>query len=144
MLVAAANSSAQTFKTLNAFSGPGDRALYPHGPLATGPDLIAFVVLTGISTMFVALCFAEAGSRFERTGGAYIYTRAAFGRFVGFEVGWMQWFTRATSQASVVNGIALAVAFYWSSAAQGLPRAAIITLLTCALAVVNVAGLDSA
>jgi APA family basic amino acid/polyamine antiporter len=108
---------------------------------AVGAWSILFVVLTGLSTLFVALCFAEAGSRFERTGGAYIYTRAAFGRFVGFEVGWMQWFTRVTSQASVVNGIALALAFYWSSAAHGLPRAAMITLLTCALAVLNVAGI---
>jgi basic amino acid/polyamine antiporter, APA family len=108
---------------------------------AVGAWSILFVILTGISTMFVALCFAEAGSRFERTGGAYIYTRAAFGRFIGFEVGWMQWFTRATSQASVVNGIALALAFYWTGAAHGFPRAAIITLLTCSLAAVNIAGI---
>ena len=73
---------------------------------AWGP--IAFV-LVGLSSLLVALCFAEVGSRFDSTGGPYLYTRAAFGRLAGFEVGWMQWFTRVTSQASNANGIALAL-----------------------------------
>lgn len=109
--------------------------------LAVGGWSVAFVVLAGVSSLFVALCFAEAGSRFEGTGGAYVYTRAAFGRFIGFEIGWMQWFTRVTSQASVVNGIAVSVGYYWSAAADGLPRAALITLITAALAAVNVVGI---
>jgi amino acid transporter len=87
--------------------------------------------------MFVALCFAEVGSRFETTGGAYLYTRAAFGRFAGFEVGWMQWVTRATSQASVVNGLALALGLGGDPAG----RAAVITALTVALAAINVRGI---
>ena len=69
---------------------------------------IAFLGV-GFASLLVALCFAEVGSRFEGTGGPYLYTRAAFGRFVAFEVGWMQWFTRVTGQASVVNAIALAL-----------------------------------
>src|SRR5262249_47250950 len=50
-------------------------------------------------------------------------------------------FTRVTSQASVVNGIAVALAFYWTSAAHGIGRAALITALTSALVAVNVAGI---
>src|ERR671919_1831231 len=69
---------------------------------------VAFVFM-GLASLSVALCFAEVGSRFERTGGPYLYTRAAFGRFVAFEVGWMQWFTRASSQATVMTGIAVAL-----------------------------------
>ena len=42
---------------------------------------IAFVLM-GLASMAVALCFAEVGSRFDSTGGPYLYTRAAFGRFV--------------------------------------------------------------
>jgi len=56
-------------------------------------------VLAGLASLAVALCFAEVGSRFEGTGGPYLYTRAAVGSVVAFEVGWMHWFTRATSQA---------------------------------------------
>ena len=52
---------------------------------------VAFAMVALLS-MAVALNFAEAGSRFDGTGGPYLYTRAAFGRFFGFEVGWMTWF----------------------------------------------------
>src|SRR2546427_47750 len=71
------------------------------------------MILMGIASLSVALCFAEVGSRFEGTGGPYLYTRAAFGRFAAFEVGWMQWFTRASSQASIMAGIAVALGYYW-------------------------------
>ena len=90
------------------------RLVGPWGPLA--------FMAVGLLSLSIALCFAEAGSRFETTGGPYLPARAAFGRFIGFEVGWMMWFTRVTSHASVVNGLTLALAFYWPSLATGLPR----------------------
>ena len=52
------------------------------------------VPLVGLLAMCVALCFAEAGSRFDGTGGAALYVHEAFGRFAGFEVGWMLWVVR--------------------------------------------------
>jgi basic amino acid/polyamine antiporter, APA family len=99
------------------------------------------VLLVGVTTLLVAACFAEVGSRFDTTGGAYVYTRAAFGRFLGFEVGWLQWFTRVTSFASIVNGIALAAGFYFPAVVSGAPRAALIVTLTGALTFVNVRGI---
>jgi basic amino acid/polyamine antiporter, APA family len=101
---------------------------------------IAFLAV-GLVSLLVALCFAEAGSRFEGTGGPYLYTRAAFGRFIAFEVGWMQWFTRVTGQAAVVNAIALALGFYWPVMTGGVGRIAMITAVTLALAWVNVRGI---
>ena len=98
-------------------------------------------VLMGIATLAVALCFAEVGSRFDRTGGPYVYTRAAFGPFVAFEVGWMQWFTRAASQASVMAGIAVALGYYWPAVTAGWPRAAVLVGITSVLAWVNVRGI---
>jgi amino acid transporter len=98
-------------------------------------------VLAGLASLAVALCFAEVGSRFEGTGGPYLYTRAAFGPFAAFEVGWMQWFTRAASQASVANGIALALGFYWPSMMTGALRAGLITALVLALASINARGI---
>jgi APA family basic amino acid/polyamine antiporter len=98
-------------------------------------------VLMGIATLAVALCFAEVGSRFDRTGGPYVYTRAAFGPFVAFEVGWMQWFTRAASQASVMAGIAVALGYYWPAVKSGWPRGTVLVGITSALAWVNVRGI---
>jgi amino acid transporter len=53
----------------------------------------------------------------------------------------MMWFTRVSSQASVSNGLALALAFYWPALASGAPRAVLITVVTIALAWVNVRGI---
>lgn len=105
---------------------------------AWGP--LAFL-LVGLASLLVALCFAEVGSRFDRTGGPYLPARAAFGRFIGFEVGWMMWFTRVASQASVANGLALALAFYWPTLATTVPRMALITTLTLVLMWINVHGI---
>ena len=101
---------------------------------------IAFVLM-GLASLTVALCFAEVGSRFDSTGGPYLYTRAAFGRFVGFEVGWMQWFTRAASQASVMAGIALALGYYWPVVTSGWPRALVLIGVTAGLTWVNARGI---
>lgn len=105
---------------------------------AWGP--LAFL-LVGLASMLIALCFAEAGSRFDRTGGPYLPARAAYGRFVGFEVGWMMWFTRVASQASVSNGLALALAFYWPAFATGAPRMLLITAVTLTLMWINLRGI---
>ncbi len=98
-------------------------------------------VLMGLASLTIALSFAEVGSRFDSTGGPYLYTRAAFGRFVGFEVGWMQWFTRSSSQASIMAGLALALGYYWPSVTQGWPRAALLTGVTAVLTAINVRGI---
>ena len=108
------------------------RLVGPWGPLA--------FLAVGLLSLSIALCFAEVGSRFDRTGGPYLPARVAFGRFVGFEVGWMMWFARVASQASVANGLALALGFYWPALTSGTPRALLITLLTSALTWVNVRG----
>src|SRR5438094_985679 len=98
-------------------------------------------ILMGLASMSVALCFAEVGSRFEGTGGPYLYTRAAFGRFAAFEVGWMQWFTRASSQASIMAGIAVALGYYWPTVTAGWPRHLVLTGVTTMLALINVRGI---
>ncbi|HET9467967.1 MAG TPA: APC family permease [Vicinamibacterales bacterium] len=101
---------------------------------------IAFLAI-GFASLLVALCFAEVGSRFEGTGGPYLYTRAAFGRFVGFEVGWMQWVTRVTSQAAIANAVALALGFYWPAITSAAGRAATIAVITLTLGWINLRGI---
>ena len=95
----------------------------------------------GVLSMLIALCFAETSSRFATTGGPILPARKAFGRFVGFEVGWMMWFGRVTSHASVANGLALALAFYWPVVAAGASRVALITAVTLVLTWINVRGI---
>jgi basic amino acid/polyamine antiporter, APA family len=99
------------------------------------------VSATGLASMVIALTFAEVASRFEGTGGAYLYTKAAFGRFAGFEVGWMLWFTRVASWAAVINVLVSSLGFYWPSVTAGAPRATLITSILIVLAAINVRGI---
>jgi amino acid transporter len=95
----------------------------------------------GIVSMLIALTFAEVASRFEGTGGPYLYTKAAFGRFAGFEVGWMLWFTRVASWAAIINVLVWSLGFYWPGITVGLPRAILITTIIVILAAINIRGI---
>src|SRR6185436_2768202 len=99
------------------------------------------VGLVGVLAMLIALNFAEAGSRFDGTGGAYLYTRAAFGRFFSFEIGWMLWFTRVASWASIVNGLATALGYYWPSVRVTGGRVALTTGVILAIMALNIRGI---
>ena len=102
------------------------------------PWMVAGVALL---SMFTALSFAEVASRFDGTGGPYLYTRAAFGRFAAFEVGWMMWFTRAASWASVINVLVDALGRYWPVIGVGTPRMALLAAIITVIALINIRGI---
>ncbi|MDQ3069081.1 MAG: APC family permease [Acidobacteriota bacterium] len=101
---------------------------------------VAVLAVGGLS-MLIALCFAEASSRVDATGGSYIYTRAAFGRFIGFEVGWMMWFTRVASWAGVAYGLTTYLARYWPVLLDGVGRGIFLTIVFSILTAINIRGI---
>jgi amino acid transporter len=105
---------------------------------AWSPWLVAAV---GVASLLIALSFAEVSSRFDATGGPYLFTRAAFGRFAAFQVGWLLWFTRVASWASVINVLAASLGLYVPSFNAGWPRMALITVVIVAIAAINVRGI---
>ena len=70
-----------------------------------GPAALVALILGAIICLLISLCFAEVGSRYKGTGGAYLYAREAFGDFVGFEVGWMTCLVAMTAWAALANGL---------------------------------------
>jgi amino acid transporter len=125
---------------VNAVIGSGIYLLPAAAAALLGRASLAAVAVAAAAVLLVVLCFAEAASHFDRTGGAYLYTRAAFGDLVGFEVGWMTWLARVASAASLSAGFAQALSFLWAPAAEGWGRAAAVALPLLALTAVNVAG----
>ena len=51
----------------------------------------------------IAACMAEVASQFQETGGPYLYTRVAFGRFLAIQNGWLTWLTRIAAVSAVAN-----------------------------------------
>jgi amino acid transporter len=106
-------------------------------------SLIAFVACAVVVTLII-LCFAEVGSRFDETGGPYLYAREAFGQTVGFEIGWLIWLARLTAFAANCNLLINYLGYFWPSAGTSGWRAAIITLVVVVLTTVNVLGVRQA
>ena len=106
-------------------------------------SLIAFAVCALVVTLII-LCFAEVGSRYDTTGGPYLYAREAFGSLVGFEVGWLQWLARITAFAANINLLVGYLGFFWPAVGVEPWRTLIITGLVLALTAVNVIGVRKA
>jgi amino acid transporter len=125
---------------VNDVIGSGVYLLPAAAALLLGAASIWAVVLAGLAVGLLVLCFASAASHFDETGSGYLYTREAFGRFVGFEVGWMTWLARISSVAALSAGFALATSFLWPAASGGWVRAAVITVPLVVLTWINVVG----
>ena len=106
-------------------------------------SLIAFVACA-LVVMLIILCFAEVGSRFERTGGPYLYAQEAFGPTVAFEVGWLIWLARLTAFAANCNLMINYLSFFWQPANVGVTRVAIIAAVVVALTLLNILGVRQA
>jgi amino acid transporter len=126
--------------SLNDVIGSGVYLLPAASAALLGPASIWAVVVAGLAVLLLVLCFAEAATHFDQPGGAYLYTRAAFGQFVAFEVGWMTVLARVTSVAALSNGFAQALSFLWPAAATGGPRALVIAALIGGFVAINVVG----
>ncbi len=72
---------------------------------AAGPLSIAAWVLTGLGYWFVALVYARMGTLFPRSGGPYVYARAAFGDYAGFLAVWAYWFSATVGNAAIALGV---------------------------------------
>lgn len=90
---------------INAIIGSGIFLIPNKVAAKVGNASLWVILFDAFLVMTLALCFAEMATRFKRNGGAYLYTKAAFGDFVGFEVGILKWVISLTSWA------ALSVAF---------------------------------
>ncbi|HEY2934339.1 MAG TPA: APC family permease [Acidobacteriota bacterium] len=104
-----------------------------------GPAGIWAYLIAGGAIALIVLCFAEAASRIQLTGGPYVYTRPVFGRFVGFQVGWMTWLARITGLAALSNGFSTYLGYFWPPAGGSQKMIAIVILIAF-VTVMNVVG----
>jgi basic amino acid/polyamine antiporter, APA family len=126
---------------VNGVVGSGIFVLPATVALILGPASPVAYLVAAFLTALVVLCFAEAGSRTERTGGPYVYAREAFGPFVGFQVGWLFFLTRLTAAAAIANAFVAYLGVLWPAVSAGLGRAVVLTALLGGFALANTAGI---
>ncbi len=125
---------------VNSMVGAGIFALPANVAQLLGRASLAGYAIAGTAVLLVALCFAEAGSLFEGTGGPYLYARAAFGPFVGFQAGWMLVLSRVAGAAAISNTFAAYLANFLPATAKGIGRALAIAALMAVLTWINYLG----
>lgn len=105
-----------------------------------GPACIVALLCAAGLAFLIALCFAEVGSRFKTTGGAYTYARETFGPFVGFEVGWMLCCVGVISWAALASGFGLVLGEFFPIFKSGPAHDLLAVGLLAFLAFVNIKG----
>ena len=104
---------------INGVIGQGIFLLPGKAAGLMGPASLVGIGIAAVLCLLIALCFAEVGSRFSSTGGAYVYAREAFGDFIGFEVGWMTCCVAVISWAALANGFTLVLGTFIPQVAEG-------------------------
>lgn len=107
---------------------------------AGGHSPLAWLVVGSLCTL-VALSFAEAAGRTDRSGGPYRYATDAFGPLIGFAVGWITMVSSLLGYAAVARGFAEHAAFLFGGADKLGVEVAGVVVLVAALGAVNVVGI---
>ena len=130
--------------TINGIIGAGIFGLPSKVYSLIGTYSIFAFIACALIVALIIVCFAEVGSRFDETGGPYLYAREAFNPAVAFEVGWLIWLARITAFAANCNLLINYLSYFWSSATTTFWRASIIVLVVAALATINLLGIRQA
>ena len=110
------------------------------GPLST---IIAWI-LTTLGSILIAVSFANLGSKYPSTGGAYQYTKEAFGEFAGFLSAWLYWNGSWIGNAAII----VAIASYSTAIIPALNNPLISIIYTSAIlwaiTILNIVGVKKA
>ena len=106
-----------------------------------GPTSIVAYVVAGVVVIGVGLALASLASRYETSGGPYLYVRGAFGEFAGFQTGWLFCLARLTAMAGLVNGFARYLGALLPWAADPIGRAAAIIACSAVIISINMIGI---
>ena len=126
---------------INIIIGSGIFGLPSKVAALTGRQSPITFLIAAAGIAVIAACFAEVASRFRESGGPYIYTKVAFGRFVGLQTGWLNWLSRLAASAASANLFTVYLAEFWPRMNKPALRFGAITLLLAVLTVVNVRGI---
>lgn len=128
---------------INGVVGQGIFLLPGVAAAMMGPACLVAIVAAGVLCLLMALCFAEVGSRYHATGGAYVYARETFGDFVGFEVGWMTCCVAVIAWAALANGLTEVLAQLLPGVKGGWVQPTLAVSVITGLSAINLFGARS-
>ena len=97
----------------------------------------------GAGALIIAGCTAEVSSRYDETGGLYLYARDALGRFAGLLVAWLTWLTRIAAPAAVANLFCTYLAGFFPALGTKSGQLLVLAILLGHLAFLNCIGVTT-
>ncbi|MDV7720211.1 amino acid permease [Pediococcus ethanolidurans] len=129
---------------INGIIGSGIFLLPNEGMKLFGPASLLVLGFDALLILTIGLCFAEDASLFKETGGPYVYAKAAFGNFVGYEVGFVTWAIRIIAEGTLYVGFATALAGVFPQLNNIMAKDIIVTILALSLMSMNLIGVQVA
>jgi len=109
-----------------------------------GISLVAWVFTCG-GAIVLALVFARLSRLVPRAGGPYAFSRAGFGDFAGFLVGWGYWISIWVANAALALAFTSYLSWFWPALATNRPLATGVAITAIwILTWVNVRGVRTA
>jgi basic amino acid/polyamine antiporter, APA family len=102
-----------------------------------------YCLIAGAGILIIAACIAEVSSRYDETGGLYLYARDAFGGFVGLLVAWLTWLTRIAAPAAVANLFCVYLAQFFPVLSSRRAELLVLAALISQLALFNYIGVKT-
>jgi aromatic amino acid permease len=106
------------------------------GIATAGPAVLVSYALAGLLVVLVMRMLAEMASAMPASGSFSVYAEAALGRWAGFTLGWLYWFTLIMVLGVEVTGVARIVTGW----APGVPQWSVALVVVALFAVVNLSG----
>jgi len=105
-------------------------------------SLLALLVCAVVIFVLIFI-FAEVASRFNKTGGPYLYILTTFGKTPAFIIGWLILITRIAAFAALVNLLVTYLSYFYPILLQQSYKFSIIVGVTFILTWVNYLGVKN-
>lgn len=130
-----------TLYGINAVIGSGIFLRQTDIYKSLGAASILVMAGAAIMAIMLALCFAEVSGYFNKNGGAYQYSKRAFGDFVGFNVGVLGWIVTMTAWSAMAAGFAkIFISTFPAFTGWNIPISLTLVLM---LSLMNIAGIKT-
>ncbi|HVZ97687.1 MAG TPA: amino acid permease [Chitinophagaceae bacterium] len=132
-----------SFAIVNLTVGTGIFVLPALASENLGAAAILSYFICGLAIFFIALCFAEVGSKINISGGTYAYIETAFGPFAGFLANTIYLASSFFSDAATASAIATTLHFFLPVIDTPAIRPLLFLVLFGGLACINIRGVKS-
>ena len=139
-LVRAIDRSSLAALTINCIVGSGVFGLPSVIAGALGNASPFAWMFAAAASGLVMACFAEVSSRFDQSGGVYLYARTAFGGTAGITVAWFGILSRLAAIGANANLFVIYLGEFWPQVNVPVVRSILLAALFGFLALVNYLG----